>query len=59
MKRNLFFALSLVACAGAAPAQLVGSPLPRAALSGFTGSPATTLQEFTGRTVLIEFFSYW
>lgn len=49
----------LLLLAGGAPAQLVGSPLPSTSLTGFTGTKAKSLDEFAGRCVLIEFFSYW
>jgi len=37
----------------------IGAPLPPASLSGFTQTPARSLEDYSGRTVLFEFFAYW
>lgn len=34
-------------------------PLPSVPLEGFSQTPAKSLEDFTGRALLIEFFAYW
>ena len=47
-------------CAGfARGADAVGRQLPDAKLEGFAQTKAKTLDDFFGRTVLIEAFAYW
>jgi len=41
------------------PANGVGDPLPAVTLEGFTQTKATSLDDFAGRALLIEFFAYW
>jgi len=64
--RNLSFlpllapALALAAAAPfALPGSGVGDPLPEAELEGFTQTGATTLSDYAGRAILIEFFAFW
>ncbi|MCP5020311.1 MAG: hypothetical protein GY930_00910 [bacterium] len=37
----------------------IGKPLPEAEIEGLTQSPASSMDEFAGRAILIEFFAYW
>ncbi len=57
--RMLPLCAAALALATVAPAQLDGSPLPFARLTGFRNTKARNLQEFQGRAVLLEFFMYW
>lgn len=53
---------ALAVAAAVAPAPLssgVGDPLPAVKLEGFTQTRATSLDDFVGRALLIEFFAYW
>jgi hypothetical protein len=34
-------------------------PMPSVAMEGFSQTPAKSLEDFTGRALLIEFFAYW
>jgi len=34
-------------------------PLPQVTLEGFTQTKAKSLDDYTGRALLIEFFAYW
>lgn len=53
-------ALALAAAAPLyAPANGVGDPLPEASLEGFSQTRATSLEDYSGRALLIEFFAYW
>ena len=55
-------ALALTALlAGTAPAaaQGVGSQMPDLDLRDFAQTEATSLDDFYGRAVLLEFFAYW
>ena len=51
--------LALLALVAAPAFGQVGKPLPAAELEDFTQTEATTLTDYTGRAVLIEFFAYW
>lgn len=55
--------LPLVFCAATlsapAPAQEVGTMLGEVVLEGYSQTKAESFDDFTGRTVLIEFFAYW
>ncbi len=57
-KRFPLLAATLALTAWTAPAQ-VGDPLPDVELTGFTGTEATSIGDFKGRLLLIEFFAYW
>jgi len=60
MIRNLFIAAVMAfGLSTTALADSIGKPLPEADIQGFTQSPASSLDELTGRAVLIEFFAYW
>jgi len=49
-----------VALASTTGAQAVGSKLPTDFdLSDFTRTGATSLADFQGRAILLEFFAYW
>lgn len=37
----------------------VGQPLPQVPLADFGGTAATSLADFKGRALLLEFFAYW
>lgn len=53
-------ALALAAAAPLAmPSSGIGDPLPEAELEGFTKTRATSLEDYSGRALLIEFFAYW
>jgi len=54
-------ALLLAALAAVAPlpAQEPGTRLPAVRVDGLSQTPARSLDEFTGRTVLLEFFAHW
>jgi len=52
-------AIALGSTRGSAGAAEVGSPLPPAELDGFALTEARSLDDFVGRTLLIEFFAYW
>jgi hypothetical protein len=41
------------------PSSGVGDPLPAATLEDFTQSGASSLDDFVGRALFIEFFAYW
>lgn len=41
------------------PSSGVGEPLPPATLEGFTQTGATSIDDFVGRALFIEFFAYW
>ncbi len=56
------FALAALACALlslSSSAQGIGSKLPEVELEDFSQTKAKSLEDFTGRAVLIEFFAYW
>jgi hypothetical protein len=64
MIRSLFMAGAMVGAMGVALcttayADNIGKTLPEAEIEGLTQSPASSLEELTGRAVLIEFFAYW
>jgi hypothetical protein len=50
---------ALVLLTAPLPAQLLGSPLAPAHLSGFVGTAARGLDAFAGRAILLEFFVFW
>jgi len=52
-------ALLLLLAAGNAGAQDVGSYVPAFELEDFASTEAKSLDDFLGRTLLIEFFAYW
>ena len=52
-------ALLWAATLAPAPPDAVGSPLPAVALEGFTQTKAASLEDYSGRALLIEFFAYW
>ena len=43
---------------GAVAAQ-IGQPLPQVPLTNFTATDATSLADFDGRLLLVEFFAFW
>jgi hypothetical protein len=45
--------------ASPAPAQGVGSKIPKVELEGFTQTEAQTFDDYLGRAVLFEFFAFW
>ena len=49
----------LSASAPAPAAVDVGDALPAAELADFAQTPATSLSDFFGQAVLLEFFAYW
>ncbi len=49
--------LALVLATGAVAG--VGDALPETDFEDFTATPAKTIDDFLGRTVLIEFFAHW
>jgi hypothetical protein len=51
-------ALALAGLPLAANAQL-GGKLPDVPLTGFTATAATSLADYEGRLLLLEFFAYW
>jgi len=51
--------LALCAAASSAPAQDVGTQLGEVVLEGYTQTEAESFEDYTGRTILIEFFAYW
>lgn len=57
-RRSLFLLAAAAGLVAAAPAQ-VGEFLPRVKLKSFRGTEAQSLQDFFGRTLLIEYFAYW
>ena len=59
MKNRLFALAVCVTLLSAIAGAQVGEALPKANLDGFTKSPAKSLSDYKGRTVLIEFFAYW
>ena len=60
MIRSLLTALTLAALPALHGAQDVGSRLPdRFELERLTQTEATSLLDFQGRALLIEFFAYW
>jgi hypothetical protein len=60
MIRNLLIAgVMAFGLSTTALADNIGKPLPESQIEGFTQSPATYLDELTGRAILIEFFAYW
>jgi hypothetical protein len=60
-KRLAVPATALVAFAlcGVARAGNVGSPLPETELEGFALTEAKSIDDYVGRTILLEFFAYW
>ena len=58
-RTSLFASLVLCTAALSAPAQDVGSQLGEVILEGYSQTEAESFEDFTGRTVLIEFFAYW
>ena len=57
MKRTSFLAIAFL-FATTALAQ-VGRPLPEHGLEDFGQTKAKSLDDFVGRTLIIEFFAYW
>ncbi len=57
-RRTLLAAFLALATATGAQAG-VGDTVPDVDLEGFTQTKAKTLDDYVGRTVLIEFFAYW
>ena len=57
--RNVRAMAIALALAGSAAAQDVGSTLPDFELADFGSTRASALDDFVGRTVLLEFFAYW
>ena len=51
--------LAVAALAWSAPAQGVGSAVPKLELEGFAQTKAETFDDYNGRTVLLEFFAFW
>lgn len=51
-------ALALVATTGSAARADVGDKLD-IELEGFTATAATSIEDFSGRAILIEYFAYW
>jgi hypothetical protein len=51
--------LALAALALTAPAQGVGSTVPKLELEGFAQTKAQTFDDYYGRAVLLEFFAFW
>ena len=49
---------ALVATTGPALAADVGDKL-EIELEGFTATAATSIEDFSGRAILIEYFAYW
>ena len=55
--RNLYLIAALLFCA-ALSAQSVGKVLPALELSDMTNTKAKNLSDYSGRAMLLEFFSY-
>ncbi len=60
-KTTTMLATMLLALAATLPGQspLVGGALPTTDLGPLSGGQARTLQDCTGRLLLLEFFAYW
>lgn len=53
-------ALAVLVLAATSIAQRgVGAPLPELELEGFSQTKAKTLEDYSGRALLIELFAYW
>lgn len=52
-------AISTLAWAVPARADVTGQPLPESEVEDFAQTGAESLEDLTGRLVLIEFFAYW
>lgn len=53
-------ALAVLVLAAASFAQRgVGAPLPQVELEGFAQTKAKSIEDYTGRALLIEVFAYW
>lgn len=60
MKPSIFILPALVgALASPASSQGIGTTIPAIELEGLSQTGAKSFDEFTGRTVLLEFFAYW
>ena len=61
MNIRSIWAVPALLCLTAAPAaaQDVGSYLPALTLEDFAQTGAKSMDDFVGRTLLIEFFAYW
>ena len=59
MLRHALLTLALVSGAALGHAQGVGSQLPKSSLRDFGLTDATSLDDFYGRAVLLEFFAHW
>lgn len=57
--RHPLLAGCLVLALAAGAAAGVGDTLPEANLETFSATPAKSLDDYLGRTVLLEFFAYW
>ena len=57
MLRRTLLALFLLSLVG--HAQGIGSRLPKSSLRDFGLTEATSLDDFYGRAVLLEFFAHW
>jgi hypothetical protein len=51
--------VAALALSGTATAGNVGSPLPESELEGFALTEAKSIDDYVGRTLLLEFFAYW
>ena len=52
--------IALVALAAPAPESAnIGKSLPPASIEGLGQTKAKSLDDYTGRAVLVEFFAYW
>ena len=59
MLKQLLVASVLMLAARASAGQGVGSSFPKIGLQNFAQTDATSLDDFYGRALLIEFFAYW
>ncbi len=59
MLRRAFIPLTIGLLGAVARAQTVGSQLPALELEGLSQTEATSVADFHGRALLIEFFAYW
>jgi hypothetical protein len=55
----LFAPFALAALALFVPSARAGGQLPQVELTDFGQTKAKSLDDFAGRTILIEFFAYW
>lgn len=59
MLRRLALPFVLASLGAAARAQAVGSQLPELELTGLSQSKASSMEDFAGRALLLEFFAHW